>query len=101
MCYFYITKTNYEVHFLTVTAKGKDQEHAFVPSVQNSVILWNDCPTVESFSQDYGEDTSVLEFVCAQEYHFQVITQAHCVNTHLHPSVCTSHTYLTMFVVTN
>ena len=70
---------------------------AFGSSVQNSVILWNDCAIVESFSQDYGEDTSLLEFVCAQEYHFPVIPQAHCVNTHIHPSVCTSHTYLTMF----
>ena len=99
MCYFYITKTNYAVYFLTVTAKGKDQENAFGPSVRNSVILWNDCATVESFSQDYGEDTSMLEFVCAQEYHFPVIIQAHSVNTHLHPSLCTSHTYLTMFGV--
>ncbi len=85
MCYFYITKTNYAVYFLTVTAKGKDQENAFGPSVQNSVILWNDCATVDSSSQEYGEDTSLLEFVCAQEYHFPVITL-----THLHSSVCTT-----------
>ena len=65
------------------------------------MILWNDCTTVESFSQDYGEDASLLEFVCAQEYHFLVITQVHCVKAHQHPSVCTSHTYLTMFGVSD